>query len=530
MSTQRIHYLLGVLVSLQISLWVGACFAADVDPSKVGARFRVEHVSLESVSLQDPKQVSIAELEARLETERQAYGETVSVDELHQIADAVTSYVRRKGYVFHTIYLPPQTVTHGAVYFALQEGVLADVHVMNKTSMSSGLFERGFAGLLGKVVYGPNIEKQVQALRYQSGLNVFVFYSRGVNPGDVRLNLRVEPGRRHRVSLKVDNFGSKASGETRAIGQWTAQNALGGFDHLSVALMSAVDGESNAYGSLSYSRATSGLRFVWDLSFSNNQFELGDRFANLGLEGDATVAKAGLSYVSDFKPGFRQQWRLGGFHKTNSLSDLAVTYDEQEYSQGLDLQWSKQTQWPQQVLASTTSITVTGGDMERSEGDGESFAKLEFNSRWSKGFGRGRLQNLFHFALGAQFADVNLPSLESYSLTGPYGVRGFAPGAFSADEALVASLEWSLPSLMRNQSATWYLEPFIFWDWADGKKQALADNAVSKGKFSGAGGGFRFGLGKHISGQVYGTGQATSDINGEESDGEQIWRFELRLY
>ncbi len=528
MSLLRIHLLWCLFVGVS-SLCIAQSFASDINPNAIDVQIDVKSLSLEGFSSIENYPLSILALRAQLDEERAKFGETLTVDELHQIADAMTVYVRRQGFVFHTVYLPPQQVVDGDVRMTLQEGVLSDVHVINNSKTPSHRLERVFAPLVGKLLYAPDVEKKVAAIKAQSGIQLFAFYSRGSKPGQARLNLRVEPAKRHFTSLKLDNFGSVTSGEFRAIAQWRAVNLTHRFDTISLALLGAVDGTSNIYGSLYYSLPTARLNWIWDVSASNNQFELGDRFANLGLEGDASVIKLGLRYQRRHDPLRRESWRLGIHSKSNKLDSEAERI-EQEKSESFTLEWAKAAQWPKVSVASQSSATVTSGNMATSSSEAEHLTKFDLNTQWLKGFGKGRGRNVVSALLSLQEAGDPLPSVEAFSLTGPYGVRGFAPGLFSADKATLVGLEWSFPGLLRSKTDRWHIEPYVFWDNASGQKMAIDESPASDGEFSGMGGGFRFRLGNHVSGQLYGANAIDGDIDGNEVYGEQIWRFELRLH
>ncbi len=527
MSLLRIH-LLGYLFVGAVSLCIANSFASDINPNAADVLIEVKSLSLEGFSSIEDYPLNILTVRSQLDQERAKFGSLLTVDELHQIADAMTVYVRRQGFVFHTVYLPPQEVVDGDVRMTLQEGVLSDVHVINNSQTPSHRLERVFAPLVGKLLYAPDVERKVAAIKAQSGIQLFAFYSRGSKPGQARLNLRVEPTKRHFTSLKLDNFGAVASGEFRAIAQWRAVNLTHRFDTLSLAVLGAVDGTSNVYGSLYYSLPTAGLNWIWDISASNNQFELGDRFENLGLEGDVSVVKLGLRYQRRHDSLRRESWRLGFHNKSNRL-DNEVERIEQEKSESFTLEWAKAAQWPKQGVASQSSVVVTSGNMAVSSSGAEHLTKFEFNTQWLKGFGEGRGRSVLSGLFSFQEAGDSLPSVEAFSLTGPYGVRGFVPGLFSADKATLVGLEWSFPGLVRSKVDRWHIEPYVFWDTASGEKVAFGNNPASKGEFSGMGGGFRFRVGNHMSGQLYGAHAINGDIDGKEVYGEQIWRFELRL-
>lgn len=71
-------------------------------------------------------------------SERRKYPATISIDELHRIADVLTVAVRAEGYTFDSLYLPPQTVANGIVQFRYQKSVLVSINVINNTDYEIG--------------------------------------------------------------------------------------------------------------------------------------------------------------------------------------------------------------------------------------------------------------------------------------------------------------------------------------------------------------------------------------------------------
>lgn len=485
----------------------------------------VSNFTLNGLAADADSRLSLDQLKYQLQIERARFGKQMTVDELHQVADALTLYVRGKGFPFHTLFLPPQEISGGVVEFRLQQGVFLGAHVINHTQLADSRFSSPFAEFEGQVLYGPNIDDRVQALKGAGGFSVFAFYSRGNKPGEVRLNLKVEEGRKHQFSFKADNYGSATTGEYRVIGQYSTYQLTGHHDRLSVAVLGAVDGVANTYGSLYYSLPFRGLRWAWDISASNNQFELGDRFEALGLKGDATVVRTGFTRIGRHQQGNRASMRLGGYDKRNNIDGDGEAADQEEVSQAITWSWSKDKQWDTRGSALSLSAELSHGQFEVANLAEESFDKLDLSAFWMTSMGSGNWRNLVQFSSRAQVADVALPSIEGFSLTGAYGVRGFAPGQFSADNAVLASFEWRLPSFPpASGKAMWRIEPYLFGDLSYGDKVGLGDDESIEATFQGAGIGFRGQISRHFSFQIVGARGLYGKIgNNRVTSDDQIW-------
>ena len=495
------------------------------------ARLNVSQLTLVEVDSEVSAKLPREQLVKQLALERARFGEMMSLDELHQVADALTLYVRNKGYVFHSVFLPPQKIEEGFVALNLQKGVLSSVHVINNTALADTRFSRVFKDLVGEILYAPAIEDRVQALKIQGGFEVFAFYSRGAKAGEARLNLKVDKTRQRTFSLKADNYGSESSGKQRLIAQYSEFQLTGHHDRLSLALLRSVDDVPNTYGSLSYSLPFAGLRYGWDISASNNQFEVGARFASLGLAGDASTVRTGITKHFGFHTKHRSRMRVGLYQKRNTLNADGNNSVQEELSQALSFQWFKDKQWQKSSALMNTVVDFSHGEYTV-EGvpDGE-FNKINLSTFWLKGMASGHARNIVQLNLRAQATDGGLPSVEGFSLTGADGVRGYEAGGFNADNAVLASLEWRFPSLFHfSENQQWRMEPFVMGDWATGNKEGLSDSVETDANYASAGLGLRFDWGRHFTAQVTASSALNGELNGKEVEGDGQVLFEIRWY
>lgn len=520
----------GALVRLLVLLLAVGCstavYAQNLNPGQDEFRLRVAAFSLSGVDQARAHGLNVEEINQRLALERSRFPEAMSVDELHQVADALTLFLRNRGYVFHTVYLPPQRVEGGIVDMRVQEGVLGGIHVINQTRWPDHRFSQPFQKQVGGTLYGPDIEEVVQALKAQHGFRVFAFYSRGQSRGEALLNLRIDPAPERVFAIKADNYGSPASGEQRLVAQYSEFQLTGRFDRLSLAVLYAVDDVSNTYGSIAYQLPFGNLDYLWDISASNNQFEVGDRFAALGLKGDASTVRTGVTYISRHHPSARSSFRFGVYDKRNNIeADATKVADEQ--SQAVSVQWNKSLHLAKQGAVFNSLLELSYGDYQvDGQPDGD-FAKLDFSALAAKGVGRGRLRNVWQLNARGQYTPDSLPSIEGLGLAGAYGVRGFEPGLFNADSAVLAALEWRLPNLLQRTDAAWRLEPYVFVEYANGRKESVLGDKRDA-ELRGAGLGLAFNWGKRFSGQLVGAKGLGGKIDGVKVKSDEQILFEIR--
>lgn len=462
-------------------------------------------------------------LQQRAHTERARFGPTMSVDELNRLADSLTLYVRSFGFPFHTVYLPPQRVEGGQVELRVQEGVLARVHVINKTTLADARFEAPFDRQLGQLLYGPAVERQVQALKAQTGFTLFAFYSRGEKPGDLVLNLRVDDAARRAYGLRVDNYGSAVSGKQRLIGQFSQFQLTGHHDRLDLGLLQTLGGASNQYGSLGYQLPFGRLKYLWDISATNNQFELGDRYAALGVAGDTQTLSTGITWVQRHQPSERAAVRLGAYDKRNRLDagKIALT---KEASQALTVDYSGTWVSPKNGVANG-QIEYSYGQAQVAGLADSQFNKLEGSALYSRGFGEGRWRQVMQLTGRAQVSDVSLPSIEGLALSGAYGVRGYSSGLFNAEQAALAALEWRLPNVLTGEQ--WRMEPYALAEYGMGR-DLDAKSATRSARLGDLGIGASINWGQHIRINLLAVAGLGGSVGGVKLDAQHQVLCELR--
>lgn len=467
-----------------------------------------------------------AELERRLVQERARFGNQMTVDELHQVADALTMFVRERGYAFHTVYLPPQKVQSGTVKLAIQEGILSDVHLINQSELKAPRFLHPFEPLVGKTLYAPAVEQRVQALKMQTGFKVFPFYSRGVEPGETRLNLRIQNAAKRQFSIRADNYGSKTTGQERLIASYTEHQLTGRHDRLSLAVLQSMGDENNTYGSVQYVRPSSDLRYAWDASLSNNQFDVGDRFANLGLQGDTRSWNLGITRYGNFHPRSRSELRLSIGEKDSEIASPAGTAHA-EISRTATLSWQKRLQGDSGRWLWQSLISVSGGVFGADSSNlDDHFNKVAVTQFWVVTAAKGSARQVWQLSLRGQYGDAPLPSSEGLTLTGAYGVRAFQPSAFNAANGALLSLEWRWPNVLTSASGNWRAEPFLHSDWAYGD-DGEGEN-FSWAEYGSAGAGLRLQLGKRIQAQITYAASFSGTVNSVEVEDDEQLLFEIR--
>ncbi|WP_143710814.1 ShlB/FhaC/HecB family hemolysin secretion/activation protein [Saccharophagus degradans] len=454
-------------------------------------------------------------------SERRKYPATISIDELHRIADVLTVAVRAEGYTFDSLYLPPQTVANGIVQFRYQKSVLVSINVINNTDYDDRRLSKPFAPVVGERVFAPRIENIVYALQAQPTLSVFAFYSRGPRQGEVVLNLRVDERSQPFYSLRAENYGSQATGKYRMVGELKGYSLLGDFDRATLAVLSTQGEGTTTYGYLNYRYTLPSLNTWWELGVGDTRYALGSNFEQLEATGSSRSLRLDVNRALNHNPKHSRQIGLGGFHKTSSFGSDDALFDDalgrEETSMGAAVNYSANHTFGKGRIAFGAS--AIGGEFSLDEGEGQTLAKLEYHFFASTQFNSSsRFAIQPRLFIRGQLADKTpLPAIETLSLSGFYGVRASPVGTVSADTGVLLSAELHMPALVNTQLAEqpFSAAPYMFFDSGSGEQYQADDASALSVSQSGFGAGLNLRWGRFSANATYASA-TNQEVNGDD--------------
>lgn len=172
-------------------------------------------------------------------------------------ANAVSQYLRDKGYFVAQAFLPEQKVQDGIIEIAVLEGRLADVRIGmdERAPVSRPIVARLLSSLApGAVLHSDTVERALFLVSDLRGITVRSLIEPGTAPGTANLVLKVEPARRVDGTIEFDHYGSRFTGEHRLGASINFNSPLRRGDLLSFRGLLGVPGggEDTDFGRISY--------------------------------------------------------------------------------------------------------------------------------------------------------------------------------------------------------------------------------------------------------------------------------------
>ncbi|AFU98400.1 ShlB/FhaC/HecB family hemolysin secretion/activation protein [Simiduia agarivorans] len=464
----------------------------NLDPVAAAETMVVKRLVISGESSEINQQLDFDFLLKKANELRAQYPEEMTFHQISRLGDLLTQALRDAGYKFHYVYLPRQNARTGVVRLNVVEVTLDGVSINGVDDLSRARIEQVFDALITRPVYQPDIDTALRSLKALPELSLFAYYSRGIAPNSVRLNLRLSPKARHHVSVSTDNFGSESSGHYRATANYQWLSPLDQFDQLDLGLMYADGGAGNLYGYVSYRTPLASVDNTLTLTVSNNQYEVGREFSLLELKGDALIA--GVSLHQRWLPSDQTQHRVyfSAFDKSvdysNVFDDDSLVNDES--AQVFALGWQHQFNTHTGGYRAHTDVSVRTGSHE-----------LTGNTEYSDKFALAWFSHdsvfypgnqLLRLSLETQYSDKLLPSFEKMPLTGINGVKGFYAGQVSVDRGARLGLTWQWPPLWRGEHGN--LWAFAYADAATGERLDASGTVFDSAQLASAGLGLQLSL------------------------------------
>jgi hemolysin activation/secretion protein len=421
-------------------------------------------------------------------------GKELDFDALSEAANSVAVYYRSKGYFLAQAYLPAQQIKNGVVEITVLEGRVGEVKLNpDNKEWKLRLRESKARAILeaiqpGDIINERSLERGLLLLNDVPGAIVKSTLTPGTQVGTADTVVELsEDGKLVSGSAKLDNWGSRYTGEYRLGADLNINNPSGYGDVLSVnGLTSQRNG--SPMGRLSYVVPLGSMGTKLGLSYSKLDYTLGKDFTYLLAHGKAEVGSAYVLHPFVRSRNFNVVGVLGvNKKKMQDLIDYQNSTDTKSlraYNIGFSGDLSDNVFGGS---LNTFSLTFSGGKVDfqtpiKFQDDQNSSVGYHTSGSYTKAnYSYQRLQALvrnvsLYVALDGQTASKDLTSSEQYSLGGPSAVRAYPVGEALCDEGLVtnAELRWNIPQ------TNFMVNSFVDYGHALLHKTPLASD-VSKG-------------------------------------------------
>ncbi|HEG1641664.1 TPA: ShlB/FhaC/HecB family hemolysin secretion/activation protein [Campylobacter jejuni] len=394
--------------------------------------------------------------------------ESISVQDLQDIANIISYYVQVSGYPAATAYIPQQELKD-QIQINITLGVLGKYVVQNNSSVRDYAIESKLPNHKGEIITTKLVEDAVYKVNEMYGIQTLASLKAGDNPGETDVVIETTPSDSFvSVLFYGDNYGIKESGRYRDGASMSFNNIAHQGDSLNAYLQRSDEAQTNY--SISYTTFLGNLKIT--PSYSKRNYALGGAYKNANFIGTSENLGIDLKYPLWITTYNSFYLTSSYYHKKLSNSRLNImTIDKRSDTISFSIEgvyngisndsfsYSANVSYGNVKDGGTTIL----GMSSKTDGDGfGKFAKLNVNLN-NAYFFNDTFTHLFSLNYQQVVNGATLDSSETISLGDPYGVRAYNNGDGEGDNAVVASFGLRMATPLKD----FYITPFydIGYSW-----------------------------------------------------------------
>lgn len=395
--------------------------------------------------------------------------ESISVQDLQDIANIISYYVQVSGYPAATAYIPQQELKD-QIQINITLGVLGKYVVQNNSSVRDYAIESKLPNHKGEIITTKLVEDAVYKVNEMYGIQTLASLKAGDNPGETDVVIETTPSDSFvSVLFYGDNYGIKESGRYRGGASMSFNNIAHQGDSLNAYLQRSDEAQTN-YG-ISYTTFLGNLKIT--PSYSKGNYALGGAYKNANFIGTSENLGIDLKYPLWITTYNSFYLTSSYYHKKLSDSKFDIlTFDKSSdtISFGIEGVYNGISNDSFSYSANVSygnvkdeGMTIVGIGTSKVGGvEFGKFAKLNINLN-NAYFFNDTFTHLFSLNYQQVINGATLDSSETISLGGPYGVRAYNNGDGEGDNAVVASFGLRMATPLKD----FYITPFydIGYSW-----------------------------------------------------------------
>lgn len=409
------------------------------NPVPASASFTVSRIQIEGNIIFDTP--TLHELVASAE------GKSLTLAQLSEAVDRITSYYHEHGYPLTRAVIPAQTIQDGTVRITVIEARYGQIKLDNHSRTRDSLLRSTLAPLqAGQAIEQKALDRTLLLLSDIPDVNPIATLKPGDGVGTSDLAIEAVSPQALTGSVALDDFGNSYTGQFRLGGTVNYLNPLHRGDVLSASVQSSGVDMGNAR--LSYELLLNGLGTRLAAAFSALHYRLGESLSKLDGHGTAEVGSLWIKHPWVRSPNANLFGQLDYDHK--QLDDDIGANNSQTRRHLDNLTVNLIGDWRDASGVISWNMAFTAGHLAFDNAaaqmaDAGTARTLGSFQKWTGSM--SRLQdidsaNALYLAASAQWSEANLDASEKMVGGGPYSVRAYDMGALSGDTGLLLNLEW----------------------------------------------------------------------------------------
>jgi hemolysin activation/secretion protein len=190
---------------------------------------------------------------------------------INLIVKRLTNALIARGYTTTRIGIPEQDLSSGTLKFILVPGIIRNIHFTNPDTRAN--WYTAFPTRPGKVLNLRDLEQGLEQIKRVPSQDADMKISPGDKPGESDVNITIKSSNPFRMTLSLDDSGSKATGKIQASTALSFDNLLGINDLFYISFNKDAQQEENQYGTRGNNYQFSFPYGYWTFTLSGSSYD-----------------------------------------------------------------------------------------------------------------------------------------------------------------------------------------------------------------------------------------------------------------
>lgn len=384
---------------------------------------------------------------------------TLNLTQLNELADRISHYYQRHGYLYSRAYIPAQHIKNGVVQFNILEARYGAIRIKNSSRLSPYMANTMLSPHINDKIEASKLNRSLLLLGDLAGIVTYSTLRPGQTVGSSDLDVFIKPGESIRGFAGMDNYGSPYTGKPRYSASLQFNNPTGQGDKIVLDGLSS--GQNLMYGHLGYYLPLY-PGFNMGSNYYGMRYRLKEDLDPLQADGNLNVADLWLSYnwIRELNVNFNSTLKY--VYKNMHDNVNAVNFYKVRHSNAAKLE--NTAEFGDAYGKTNIYLAITQGNLIfNNVFDGGGIDSISANTvgRFTiANFHISRLQQFnentsLYLGGDGQLSSKNLDSSEQLTLGGPFVVRSYDVGAISGAQGYTATAElrhvvnMSIPGMWR---------------------------------------------------------------------------------
>jgi hemolysin activation/secretion protein len=197
-------------------------------------------------------------------------GQKIGKDGINLIVKRLTNALIARGYTTTRIGIPEQDLSSGTLKLMLVPGIIRNIHFTNPDTRAN--WYTAFPTRPGKILNLRDLEQGLEQIKRVPSQDADMQISPGENPGESDVNITMKSSNPFRMTLSLDDSGSKSTGKIQASTSLSFDNLFGLNDLFYISFNKDAQQEGDQYGTRGNSYQFSVPYGYWTFTLSGSSY------------------------------------------------------------------------------------------------------------------------------------------------------------------------------------------------------------------------------------------------------------------